>query len=66
MCMERDSTWFGNQTPGMVSGRLFRSLQAPKAKKKAKATLGVGKASKRAVDLADLDNDLGAEFDDFM
>ena len=41
-------------------------LQAPKAKKKVKASLGVGKAAKKVVDYQDYENDLGGEFDDFM
>ena len=46
---------------------LFQASKASK-KKGAKASLGtraVGKASKRVTDL-DYENDLGAEFDDFM
>ena len=39
--------------------------QAPKAKKKVKASLGVGKAAKK-VDYQDYENDLGGEYDDFM
>ena len=42
-------------------------LQAPKTvKKKVKASLGVGKAAKKADFQHDYDNDLGGEFDDFM
>lgn len=43
--------------------------QAPKAKKKVKASLGVGKAAKKADihhDYHDYDDDLGGEYDDFM
>ena len=39
--------------------------QAPKAKKKVKASLGVGKAAKKA-DIHDYEDDLGGEYDDFM
>ena len=40
--------------------------QAPKAKKKVKASLGMGKAAKKVVDYQDYENDLGGEYDDFM
>jgi len=46
-----------------------QKLKAPKTtKKKVKASLGVGKAAKKAdfQHISDYDNDLGGEFDDFM
>lgn len=46
---------------------LLYLLQPHKTKKKTKASLGGGKASKKVdMEAFDYDNDLGAEYDDFM